>query len=309
VFGVPLVEDLARRDLTVNAMAYDPEKEVMVDPFGGQADLAARRLRAVGNAVERFTEDGLRVMRAVRFCAQLEFDLDPETEAGIGPALPSLAKVSRERVSDELRKLLATKAPSRGLVPAVRSGIIKTILPELPSLDAERVDRTAERARLAALMVAFASMDAPCVQLDRQVQKRVADILRALKFSNAELSLAADLVAIAHAAWQAEWTAPDVRRVLAQLGRDKREPAVELWEGSGNGTLAALGRQVLGDPLEVGDLALTGKHLMDHLQMPPGPAVGRILAMLLQRVLDEPARNTKDYLEKAAQELELEVGR
>jgi hypothetical protein len=191
----------------------------------------------------------------------------------------------------------------------VRSGIIKTILPELPSLDAERVDRTAERARLAALMVAFASMDAPCVQLDRQVQKRVADILRALKFSNAELSLAADLVAIAHAAWQAEWTAPDVRRVLAQLGRDKREPAVELWEGSGNGTLAALGRQVLGDPLEVGDLALTGKQLMDHLQMPPGPAVGRILAMLLQRVLDEPARNTKDYLEKAAQELELEVGR
>jgi tRNA nucleotidyltransferase (CCA-adding enzyme) len=91
VFGVPLVEDLARRDLVVNAIAYDPAKAELIDPFGGQADITARRLRAVGNAVERFTEDGLRVMRAVRFAAQLEFELDPDTEAGIPPALPSLA--------------------------------------------------------------------------------------------------------------------------------------------------------------------------------------------------------------------------
>jgi tRNA nucleotidyltransferase (CCA-adding enzyme) len=309
VFGVPLVEDLARRDLTVNAMAYDPEKEVMVDPFGGQADLAARRLRAVGNAVERFTEDGLRVMRAVRFCAQLEFDLDPETEAGIGPALPSLAKVSRERVSDELRKLLGTKTPSRGLVPAVRSKIIETILPELPHVAVERVDRATERTRLAALMVPLASADAPGMLMDRKVGKRVGDILRALKFSNAELALASDLVAVAHVPRQAEWTAPEVRRVLAQLSRDKREPAIELWATDDNAMLVTLARQVAGDPLDVGDLALTGKELMDHLQMPAGPAVGRILGMLLQRVLDEPSRNTKEHLKKAAQELELEVGR
>jgi tRNA nucleotidyltransferase (CCA-adding enzyme) len=309
VFGVPLVEDLARRDLTVNAMAYDPARDVLVDPFGGRADLAARRLRAVGNAVERFTEDGLRVMRAVRFCAQLEFDLDPETEAGIGPALPSLVKVSRERVSDELRKLLATRAPSRGLVPAVRSKIIETILPDLTSIDAERVDRASERTRLAALVVCLASADAPPTMLDRKVSRRVADLLRALKFSNAELGLAADLVAVAHAPRHAEWTASDVRRVLSQLGRDKREAAVELWESDANRALATLARQVLGDPLEVGDLAVTGKELMDALAMPPGPAVGRILGMLLQRVLDDPSRNTKDYLKQAAQELELEVGR
>lgn len=308
VFGVPLVEDLARRDLTVNAMAYDPARDVIVDPFGGQADLAARKLRAVGDAVERFTEDGLRVMRAVRFAAQLEFDLEPETEAGIGPALPSLAKVSRERVSDELRKLLATKRPSRGLVPALRTNIIATILPELPSIDTDRVDRATEATRLAVLVAALASADAPRTMLDRKVQKRVAEILRALKFSNAELGLAADLVAVAHAPQHAEWTAPDVRRVLSQLSRDKREPAVELWE-SDTGPLAPLARAVLGDPLEVGDLALTGKELMDALAMPPGPAVGRILGMLLQRVLDDPSRNTKDYLKHAAQELELEVGR
>jgi tRNA nucleotidyltransferase (CCA-adding enzyme) len=308
VFGVPLVEDLARRDLTVNAMAYDPARDVIVDPFGGQADLAARRLRAVGNAVERFTEDGLRVMRAVRFCAQLEFDLDPETEAGIGPALPSLAKVSRERVSDELRKLLGTRSPSRGLVPAVRSKIIETILPEVTSINAERVDRASERTRLAALMLCLASPDAPPAMLDRKVQKRVAEILRALKFSNAELGLAADLVAVAHAEREPVWSLPAARRLLAQLSRDKREAAVELWE-SASSTLLSFARPVLGDPLEVGDLALTGKELMDALAMPPGPAVGRILGMLLQQVLDDPSRNTKDQLKQAAQALELEVGR
>jgi tRNA nucleotidyltransferase (CCA-adding enzyme) len=308
VFGVPLVEDLARRDLTVNAMAYDPARDVIVDPFGGQADLAARRLRAVGDAVERFTEDGLRVMRAVRFCAQIEFDLDPETEAGIGPALPSLAKVSRERVSDELRKLLGTRSPSRGLVPAVRSKIIETILPEVTSINAERVDRASERTRLAALMLCLASPDAPPAMLDRKVQKRVAEILRALKFSNAELGLAADLVAVAHAEREPVWSLPAARRLLAQLSRDKREAAVELWE-SASSTLLSFARPVLGDPLEVGDLALTGKELMDALAMPPGPAVGRILGMLLQQVLDDPSRNTKDQLKQAAQALELEVGR
>ena len=130
VFGVPLVEDLARRDLVVNAIAYDPANDQLIDPFGGRADLAAKRLRAVGDPVARFTEDGLRVMRAVRFAAKLEFALDPATEAGIAAALPSLAKVSRERVSDELRELLAAREPSRGLVVAARTGIIATILPE-----------------------------------------------------------------------------------------------------------------------------------------------------------------------------------
>src|SRR3954470_15586253 len=102
--GVPLVEDLARRDLRVNAMAYDPAADALIDPYDGQRDLAERRLRAVGptgdvyaDAVARFTEDGLRVMRAVRFSAALEFELDPDTERGIAPALPSLAKVSKER--------------------------------------------------------------------------------------------------------------------------------------------------------------------------------------------------------------------
>ncbi|HVV82856.1 MAG TPA: hypothetical protein VHE35_07235, partial [Kofleriaceae bacterium] len=129
-FGVPLVEDLARRDLVVNAIAYDPIARVVHDPFDGRGDLAARRLRAVGDPVARFTEDGLRVMRAIRFAATLEFELDRDTEAAIPAALPSLARVSRERVKVELDKLLSARAPGASLEIARRTGVLDLVVPE-----------------------------------------------------------------------------------------------------------------------------------------------------------------------------------
>ena len=314
VFGVPLVEDLARRDLVVNAIAYDPEKGELHDPFGGREDLAARRLRAVGNAVERFTEDGLRVMRAVRFAAQLEFELDPATEAGIAPALPSLAKVSRERVCEELRKILAARQPSRALAIARRTGILRTILPELDAAIVDqaawvaRVDAAPEEVRLAAMFVPLAAADGDATHPDREVLKRVLAILRALKFSNVECDLAAQLVAVAHAERQAEWTPAEVRRLLAELDRDKRSHAAALWQ---NERLATEARRILTarEPLGVGELAVTGKDVMTALDQPPGPAIGRILAMLLESVLEDPALNTREQLLKHAQQLELEVGR
>jgi tRNA nucleotidyltransferase (CCA-adding enzyme) len=114
-FITDLTEDLRRRDFTINAIAYDPLTEALIDPFAGRADLQARVLRAVGDPAARFAEDGLRVMRAVRFAAQLEFTVDPATRAAFAGALPTLRKVSRERVRDELLKLLAAPHPARGL--------------------------------------------------------------------------------------------------------------------------------------------------------------------------------------------------
>lgn len=319
VFGVPLVEDLARRDLTVNAIAYDPAKGELIDPFGGREDLAARRLRAVGTPVDRFTEDGLRVMRAVRFAAQLGFDLDPDTEAAIAPALPSLAKVSRERVCVELRKLLETEQPSRGLGPARRTGIIASILPELDARITDeaawlaRIDRAARPVRLAAMLVPLQAHDAPAQRLDRQTVKVVLEILRALKFSNLECELAAQLVGVAHATCESTWTAANVRRLLAELDRDKRPRAVELWESEDPpcAQLVEHARRALaeGHPLGVGDLAINGKDLMSELGMKPGPAIGRILAKLLDLVIEDPARNTREELLAEAQRLELLLGR
>ncbi len=289
-FGVPLVDDLARRDLVVNAIAFDPAKQELIDPFGGQDDIARKRLRAVGNAVDRFTEDGLRVMRAVRFAAQLEFDLVPETEAGIPPALGSLAKVSRERVCDELRKLLAAPQPSRGLLPAHRTGIIASILPDLVIDDVGRwlsqIDRAARPVRLALLVLGLRG--------DPEAT------LRNLKFSNDETKLVVQLLRVAPLAHGTEWAAEGVRRVLSGVDKDKRPHVIELWDAIAPTSveLIQLARTILAEnqPLAVGDLAISGKDLIMTLQLTPGPAIGRILAALLELVLVDPSRNTPERL-------------
>jgi len=124
-------DDLARRDFTVNAVAYDPLDERLIDPFGGLADMDARVLRAVGDARERFGEDGLRVLRAARFVATLEFDLDPETERAIPGALATYRKVSQERVRDEWMKSMKARRPSRAFDVMRRTGILGVTCPDL----------------------------------------------------------------------------------------------------------------------------------------------------------------------------------
>jgi tRNA nucleotidyltransferase (CCA-adding enzyme) len=307
VFGVPLREDLARRDFVINAMAYDPIADAIFDPFGGQADLAARRLRAVGDAVARFTEDGLRVMRAVRFAAVLDLELDPATEAGIAPALPSLRKVSQERVHDELVKLFAAARPSIGLAIARRAGVLAVILPELAPADAAwpailaRVDAAEGGvARFAALL---AEVGDPAV---------VDAALRRLKLSNEDrerIGKAARVFAVANAG---AWTDVAIRRVLAGVGRKWAGDAVALWraEGAASGSptvqgLAARADAILarGDALAVGDLAISGGDLMKALGIAPGRRVGEILAGLVERVLDEPGLNERERLIEIARAL------
>ena len=126
-----LREDLARRDFTMNAIGFDPLTTVVSDPFGGRADLARRCLRAVGRAEDRFREDGLRPMRAVRQAAQLGFDIEPETLAAIAPTLDVFRRVSVERIRDELLKLLAAPRPSVGIELMRHTGLLADVLPEL----------------------------------------------------------------------------------------------------------------------------------------------------------------------------------
>jgi tRNA nucleotidyltransferase (CCA-adding enzyme) len=131
VFVRTLEEDLKRRDFTMNAIAYDPLAGALADPYGGQRDLGAHIIRAVGDPLERFSEDGLRAMRAVRFAAQLEFTLDPPTERAIPQALDVFKKVSAERVRDELIKILMSRRPSTGLSLMQRTGLLGVTIPEL----------------------------------------------------------------------------------------------------------------------------------------------------------------------------------
>jgi tRNA nucleotidyltransferase (CCA-adding enzyme) len=124
-------KDLARRDFTVNAIALDPVTGHVIDPFGGQADLGRKVLRAVGDPRERFNEDGLRVLRAARFVATLELELDGPTHAAIGGALDTYKKVSAERVRDEWVKTMKARRPSRAFDVMKDTGILGVSCPEL----------------------------------------------------------------------------------------------------------------------------------------------------------------------------------
>jgi tRNA nucleotidyltransferase (CCA-adding enzyme) len=126
-----LSEDLARRDFTMNAVAYDPVTDAITDPFGGRDDLSRKLIRAVRDPLERFLEDGLRPMRAVRQAAQLEFQIEAATHAAIPKTLDVFRKVSMERIRDELYKLLAAPRPSHGLELMRETGLLAEVIPEL----------------------------------------------------------------------------------------------------------------------------------------------------------------------------------
>lgn len=134
-FGDNLEDDLLRRDFTINAMARDPLADTIVDPFGGQRDLAARVIRAVGNAPEqRFADDPLRLLRAVRFATQLDFTIETGTAEAIVSQASTLEKISRERIREEFNKILTSERPMQGLRMVVDLGMMPSIVPEVMEL-------------------------------------------------------------------------------------------------------------------------------------------------------------------------------
>ncbi len=321
VFGVPLEEDLARRDFVVNAMAYDPVSKQVADPFGGLADIQARRLRAVGDARERFGEDGLRVMRAIRFAATLEFDLDPETEAAIPGALPSLAKVSRERVRVEMLKLLASPVPSRGLEIGQRTDVFSVAVD--PHLDFKVPGSAAVAARWRHTMQVVDGARGPLVRFaallafaENEDEDEVDRRMRELTLSNSDRDVVVRMYRAAAIWQQLPLPDPGVRRYLGRLGRSHVARLVELLnaqlaafdDGADRSELSAFIQQVerivdSGDALVAKELCLSGGQLIKALDLEPGKVVGQLMAALLEKVLDDPSRNTSARLEALAREL------
>jgi tRNA nucleotidyltransferase (CCA-adding enzyme) len=295
-----LVEDLARRDFTINAFAWDPIAKRFSDPFDGLSDLAAGVVRAVGIPLDRFREDGLRTMRAVRFCATRTLRLEAQTEAAIPDALDVLAKVSRERVHAELVKLLGSTQPSLGLVPMWRTGIWPHALAAL-ACDADYEDAIAAvdrmdrdpTARLARLLWPLGGQGG--------AEARIEACVEALKPSRAERATVLALTGRAARALQSAHTAVEIRRAVARLGAPLLPAALDVL-GLDPARRELVRHAIEGAALSIGELAIKGGDLVAEGIVAKGPMVGQRLAELLDDVLAEPGLNTRERLLARARE-------
>lgn len=294
-------EDLARRDFTINAMAYSAE-EGLIDPFGGQDDLAAHLVRAVGEPERRFEEDALRILRLYRFAARFGFAIDPATGAAARALGPHLDCVSAERIQEELLKLLAAPRPGSYLEPAVLAVILPELEPEKqPERFAElcrtidRIEPTAENvpARLAALLCPLGEAGARKALRKLKCSNALTDEVTALEREapgtpGSEMQLTAKRLL-------GRYELPTIQRLTALCSARHPEQAE---------AFAALRAEAERLTVEnaccrVSQLAVNGRDLM-AAGVRPGPGLRQVLNALLEAVITGQTPNEKDALLAAA---------
>ena len=337
-FTDSLLADLARRDFTMNAMAWSGGR--LVDPHGGQADLERRMLRAVGDPGERFREDALRMLRGVRFATVLGMEIEPATAQAIRENAPLCATLSGERVNQELTKMLLADRPSTGFRLMSELGLLVVVCPELEDcrhvpqdkavaqdvfehslLSLDAVERPDLVLRLAALLHDVGKpetmADGHFHQHEFVGEHLARKILRRWKFPKDTVALVAHLIRH-HMFWyQDVWTGSAVRRFIRNVGLDNIPALFELRRADNIGSGARAPRMYALDQLwlrvqeeiqranafTARDLAIDGNDVMAELDLRPGPEVGRIVRELLERVLDDPESNTRESLLRLAREI------
>jgi tRNA nucleotidyltransferase (CCA-adding enzyme) len=301
VYTRDLVADLGRRDFTINAMAWDPLAGAIVDPYDGRGDLARRLLRAVGDPIERFTEDGLRPMRAVRFACVHALSIDPPTLAAIPATLDTFRKVAVERILVELHKTLLAERAAWGVETLRETGLLAEFLPEVASL------APTEHVRIAVALTPPPSGLAPRLAVLLHAADLSGDPLKRLRFSNAEREEVMRL--LAHRTLDAGLPRTDaqVRALVAEVGPGaldallayrlaaaRRDPAeTAAWRALAERIDRLDARS---PPHTTRDLAIDGRAVMQVLGERPSRRVGQVLDALLQRVFEDPTLNTPERL-------------
>ena len=323
-FGVSLEEDLARRDFTINAMAWSPSRQELRDPFGGRADLSARRIRAVGDASRRMAEDRLRALRAIRFAARFDFDIEPATWNAIVESAPLLTRLSVERVLQEWTKTLEqVPRPSRAFEQWRTSGALSVLVPRLADVPAEffaAIDQiplpSASSRAERSLLRRMTRLALPFVALGGREARAALTALRASSNDVAFTSAIAEAWITSGSALErlASGGVDDpaaLRRIVSGIGRMRVQATVRafaaIWaarresgaDAPSGAAVARLARTMLHvafrDPIALGDLAVGGEELRT-IGVKPGPLMGRVLHELLRRVLADPAVNTHEQL-------------
>jgi tRNA nucleotidyltransferase (CCA-adding enzyme) len=321
-FGASLDDDLARRDFTINAIAYRPRTEEVRDPFDGRGDIERGVVRAVGDAEQRMREDRLRALRAIRFAARYHFVIEPSTLAAIRSSAPFLTRLSAERVQQEIVKTMEqVQRPGVAFRLWRDSGALETLVPSLAAIDETALTTLDELPRASAggrslpqrtsNRLAALFLDVP--------PARARDTLTALRFSKHETSWVSLIVdrwaalgGIMSAALAARApTDEEVRRWLSGIGRLHAGAFLRV-AGARWCAMRALGQvapsdaavrslhrrmrlSLYRDPLEVADLQIGGDDLR-RAGIAAGPIYAKILHALLDVVLADPARNTPEAL-------------
>ena len=342
-----LSDDLRRRDFTINAIAYDPESDTLIDEHGGEKDLKRKLVVSVGEPNDRFSEDALRMLRAVRIAAELDFAIDTKTAEGISKNADKLSQISRERVRDELVRILESDRPMQALFVAQKLGISKHIIPELEegigcaqnqahSFDVfEHLLRALQHAadqkwpldvRLAALLHDIGKpatrrwsdekKDWTFYGHDMVSARMGKNILKNLRFPKEIIQKVESLIR-----WHMFFSDPDaitlsaVRRVITRVGTENIQDLLNLRVCDRIGTgrpkshpfrlrkYMSMVDEAMRDPISVSMLKIDGTRIMDISGEKPGPRLGWVLHALLEEVLDDPSRNTAEYLEKRAGEM------
>ncbi len=318
-FGATLDEDLARRDYTINAIAYSPKKKEIADPFHGREDLERGVIRAVGVASERMREDRLRALRALRFAARFEFAIEPETWNAIMESAPHLGRLSAERVKQEIEKTMEqVRKPGAAFALWKKSGAFDALIPGLSGVsdvDLSTIDQLPapkaaglSQRRTLRMIALFAA--AP--------HGAVTGMLKTLRFSNADAAWIGSILT----AWSSvgsqmrealmygnvsdgairKWAATTSRTRLASVLRLARArwcaERLAGIESPDPARAASVYRRAIRiayhDPIEIGDLAVNGRDL--EKAGITGPEVGRTLRSLLELVINDPSFNTHERL-------------
>ena len=346
-FGVSLEEDLKRRDFTVNALAYRIATNELVDRFGGMSDLEARRIKAVGDPNERFAEDALRMMRAVRLAAELDFVIDGETMAAIEQNNELLKRISTERVTGEFLRIVQSDTAMQGIIYLEKLGLLQHFLPELlvgigveqggahaydvyghllHTMQAAVDKRFSLTLRLSAL---FHDIAKPQTRREGGKNKRYTffghevvgarmtkKIVERLKLPR---DMSEDIVTFVR--WHMFFADPDeitlsaVRRTIARVGEQRIVDLLNLrvCDRIGMGRpkeqpfrfrkYKAMVDEAMRDPISVKLLKITGDKIMEISGEKPGKRLGYVLHALLEEALEDPSKNTEDYLENRCLEL------
>jgi tRNA nucleotidyltransferase (CCA-adding enzyme) len=292
-------EDLARRDFTINAMAFRPRHEAFADPFHGQQDIKFKWISAVGDPCERFMEDGLRVMRACRFSAQLGFFIGTRTQEAmkLTPVREKCLGVAKERIATEFWKLMTGEFAKNGVCALEETGLLTALFPgvpvttrlfdTMPILHGENEEET------------FALRTAALLHPIGVNQTALA--IHNLRLPLAEKRLVVDLVTALYNVPKPPvvWTDGRCRKWAAETGKRHLDAALALVEGfSGVPEFADMVRRVMMDnpALEISELALNGTEVAEVLDVEPGKQVGEALRWLLSEVIRDPRLNKPHLL-------------